>query len=64
MDWFERDIEIGRLSGALEALQRDMDEVKRDMKLLLSFRAWLIGAAATISAVVSGLVTFIFGVRQ
>jgi hypothetical protein len=63
MDWWERDVEIGRLSGALEALQRDMEEVKRDMKLLLSFRAWLIGASAAISAVVSGLVTFFWGVK-
>lgn len=47
------DRDFGRVEAQIEALQSDMSELKADMKKLLGFRAWLLGLAAAMSAIVS-----------
>lgn len=50
---------VGKIEGAVEAMQSDLGEIKKDVKALNKFRWRVAGGAAVISVLISALVEFL-----
>jgi hypothetical protein len=48
-DEFDR----GYLTAQVDALTKAVEEIRRDVKSLVAWRAWVMGAAATVAGIVS-----------
>lgn len=51
----EHDRDLGRFEAQLQRLHEDISELRVDVKALLAWRSWILGASAAVSAGVAWL---------